>query len=69
MGTEVVDGLVHTHLASFQNTLSDHEVSQLLGAREANAARSDTMVRHFGDVWRHDVLTHGPPCYLYLGSR
>ena len=69
MVTEGVDGLVHTHLAIFQHTLSDHEVSRLLGAREANATRADTMVVYFGDVWCHDALTYSPPCYLSLGAR
>ena len=50
VGTEGVDGLVRTRPASFQHTLSYHEVSQILGACEANAACLDTMVRHFGDV-------------------
>ena len=64
-----MDGLVRTRLVSFQHTLSDHEVSQLLGARDANAARADTMVGHFGDVWRRDALTRSPPCSLSLGAR
>ena len=69
MVTEGVDGLVRTRQASFQHTLSNHELSQLLGACEANAARADTMVGHFGDVWRHDALTRSPPCFLSLGAR
>ena len=69
MGTEGVDGLVRTRPASFQRTLSDHEVLHLLGAREANAACADTMVGHFGDVWHHDALTRSPPCSLSLGAR
>ena len=55
MGTEGVEGLVRTRLASFQHTLSDNEVLQLVGACEANAARADTTLKHFGDVWRHDA--------------
>ena len=69
MVTEGADGLVRTRPASFQHTLSDHEVLQLLGAREANAVRADTMVGHVDDVWRHDALTRSPPCFLYLGDR
>ena len=69
MGTEGVDGHVRTRPASFQHTLSDHEVSQLLGAREANAARADTMVGHFGDVWCNDALTRSPPCSRSLGAK
>ena len=61
--------LVRTRLASFQHTLSDHKVSQLVGAHEANAARADTMVGHFGVVWRHDALMRSPPCFLSLGTR
>ena len=64
-----MDGLVRTCPESFQHTLSDHEVSHLLGARKANTARADTMVGHFGDVWRHDALTRSPPCSLSLGAR
>ena len=48
--TEGVDGIVSTRPASFQHTLSDQKVSQILGACEANAARADTMIRHFGGV-------------------
>ena len=48
---------------------SDHKVLHILGACEANAARADTMVGHFGDVWRHDALTRSPPCSLYLSAR
>ena len=69
MVTEGVDGLVRNRPASFQHTLSDHEVSQLLGACEANADRADTMVGHFGDVWRHDALTRSPPYFLSLCAR
>ena len=61
--------LVRTRPASFQHTLSDHEVSQLLGACDANATSAYTMVGHFGDVWRHDALMHIPPCSLSLGAR
>ena len=64
-----MDGLVRTRLASFQNTVSDHEVSQLVAAREANAAHTDTTVGHFGDVWSHDALTRSPPCSISLGTR
>ena len=64
-----MDDLVRTHPASFQHTLSDHKVSQLLGSREANTARADRMVGHFGDVCRHNALTRSPPCVLSLGDR
>ena len=64
-----MDGLVRTRLASFQHTLSDHKVSQLVGDREANAALADTTLGHFGDIWSHDALTLSPPCFLSLGSR
>ena len=67
--SEGVDGLVCTRHESFQHTLSYHEILQFLGACEANADRADTMVGHFGDVWRHNALTHSPSCSLSLGAR
>ena len=66
MGTEGVDGLVRNRPESFQNTLSYHDVLQLVGDREANSAGVDTTVRHFGDVWLHDALMRIPPCSLSL---
>ena len=69
MVTEGEDGLIRTRPESFQHTLSDHEVSQLVGAREVNAARADTTVGNFGDVWSNDSLTRSPPCSFPQGSR
>ena len=69
MGTEGLDGYVCTRLVSFQHTLSDQEISQLVGAREANYVRAGTTLGHCGDVWRHYALTRSPPCSLSLGAR
>ena len=69
MGTEGAEGHVRTRPESFQHTLSDHEVSQLMGAREANYVCVGTTLGHFGDVWHHDALTRIPPCSLSQGAR
>ena len=66
--TEGVEVHVRFRPASFQRILSDHEASQLVGAREANSARAGITLGNYGDVWRHDALTLNLPSSIFLGA-